>query len=106
MPELKKIQPKTVEKISELAGLLRENQILNDFLFEKIKRNAVSLDGTNLDLELFFSYNKPLRRFILHRLCPQSSFRQIDLNNAVLEKELRIKKKRNFPILRLIRGTK
>ncbi len=29
LPELKKIQPKTVEKISELTGLLRENQILN-----------------------------------------------------------------------------
>lgn len=91
IPLLEVQQPRLVERIAELARILRgQKEYLNEQVGE-MRKSVVRWDGEPagecLDLTRFFRYNSFLRQYFLHRLHPRSSYREIGEIVAFLNKQ-------------------
>ncbi len=90
LPLLSEVQPKVVERISELCAILRGQKNYMDSQALSMEKNVVRWGGTpageQLDVARFFEYNGWLRQYFLHRLRPKSSYREIGEIVAFLNK--------------------
>lgn len=90
IPLIQKMQPKIINRISDLSAILRIQKEWVDQQISRMEKKVVRTDKMGkklLDLNLFFRYHVNLRAQFLHSRFPQWSYQQVHSILAFLKKE-------------------